>query len=62
MGGHVARMGEMSNAYKVLDGKFEWERPPGRRRRRWEYNIKMGLKVMDGEVINCTHVDQYRDH
>jgi hypothetical protein len=55
-------MGEMSNAYKVLDGKFEWERPPGRRRRRWEYNIKMGLKVMDGEVINCTHVDQYRDH
>jgi hypothetical protein len=25
--GHVARMGEMSNAYSILFGKPEWKRP-----------------------------------
>ena len=29
------------NAYRVLEGKSEGERPLGRLRRRWEYNIKM---------------------
>jgi hypothetical protein len=37
--GHVARMGEKRNAYRLLVGK----RPLGRPRRRWVDNIKMDL-------------------
>jgi hypothetical protein len=36
--GHVARMGEKRNAYRLLVGK-----PEGRPRRRWLDNIRMGL-------------------
>jgi hypothetical protein len=32
-------MGEMRNAYKILDGKHEGKRPLGRPRRRWENDI-----------------------
>jgi hypothetical protein len=42
--GHVARMGEGSDVYRVLVGKPEGKRPPERRRRRWEDNIKMDLR------------------
>jgi hypothetical protein len=42
--GHVARMGEERNAYKVLMGKPEGERPLGRPRRRWEDEIRMDLR------------------
>jgi hypothetical protein len=41
--GHVARMGEGRGVYRVLVGKPEGKRPPGRPRRRWEDNIKMDL-------------------
>jgi hypothetical protein len=41
--GHVARMGEERNVYKVLAGKPEGKRPLGRPRRRWEDEIRMGL-------------------
>jgi hypothetical protein len=37
---HVARMGDMRNAYKVLVGKHEWKRPHRRTGGRWEGNIK----------------------
>jgi hypothetical protein len=33
--GHVARMGEERNAYRILVGKPEGKRPLGRPRRRW---------------------------
>jgi hypothetical protein len=33
--GHVARMGEKRNAYRLLVGKPEGRRPLGRPRRRW---------------------------
>jgi hypothetical protein len=33
--GHVARMGEGRNVYRVLVGKPEGKRPLGRPRRRW---------------------------
>jgi hypothetical protein len=39
--GHVARMGEKRNAYRIFVGKSEGMRPLGRPRRRWENNIKM---------------------
>jgi hypothetical protein len=42
--GHVARMGEGRNVYRVLVGKSEGERSLGRPRRRWEDGIKMDLR------------------
>jgi hypothetical protein len=42
--GHVARMGENRNAYRILVGKAEGKRPLGRPRRRWVDNIKMDLR------------------
>jgi hypothetical protein len=44
--GHVARMGEMRNAYRILVGMPEGKRPLGRPRRRWVDNIKMDLRVI----------------
>jgi hypothetical protein len=41
--GHVARMGENRNAYRLLVGKPERKRPLGRPRRRWVDNIKMAF-------------------
>jgi hypothetical protein len=41
--GHVARMGEKSNAYRFLVGRPEGKRPLGRPRRRWVDNIRMDL-------------------
>jgi hypothetical protein len=42
--GHVARMGEKRNAYRILVGKPEEKRPLGRPRRRWADNIKTDLR------------------
>jgi hypothetical protein len=42
--GHVARIGEKRNAYRILVGKPEGKRPPGRPKRRWEDNIKMEFR------------------
>jgi hypothetical protein len=44
--GHVARMGEKRNAYRLLVGKPDGKRPLGRPRRWWVDNIRMDL----GEV------------
>jgi hypothetical protein len=41
--GHVARMGEKRNAYKLLVGKPQRRRPLGRQRRRWVDKIRMDL-------------------
>jgi hypothetical protein len=41
--GHVARMGEERNAYRLLVGKQEGRRPQGRSRYRWLDNIRMDL-------------------
>jgi hypothetical protein len=50
--GHVARMGEKRNVYRLLVGKPEGKRPLGRPRRGWINNIKMdvleiGLSIVD---------------
>jgi hypothetical protein len=42
--GHVARMGEKRNVYRILVAKPEGKRPLGRARRRWEDNIRMDLR------------------
>jgi hypothetical protein len=44
LAGHVARMGEGRNVYRVLVGKPEGNRPLARPRRRWEDGIKMDLR------------------
>jgi hypothetical protein len=41
--GHVARMGEKRNVYRLLVGKPEGKRPLGRQRQRWVDNVKMDL-------------------
>jgi hypothetical protein len=40
LAGHVARMGETRNAYRIWVGKPEGKRLLGRPRRRWVDNIK----------------------
>jgi hypothetical protein len=47
--GHVARMGEKRNAYRILVENPERKRPLERPRSRWVDNIKMNLRY-DGMV------------
>ena len=47
--GHVARMEQFINAYRVLVGKPESKIHLGRTRHRWEDNIKMDLRKVDCE-------------
>jgi hypothetical protein len=42
-------MGASRGAYRVLVGKPEEKRPPGRPRRKWENNIKVDLQEMGWE-------------
>jgi hypothetical protein len=44
--GHVSRMGEERNVYRILMGKPEGKRPLGRPRRRWEDGIRMNLREL----------------
>jgi hypothetical protein len=44
--GHIARVGELICAYKILLGKPEERTPLRGRRRRWEDDIKMNLREM----------------
>jgi hypothetical protein len=41
---HVACMGEMRNASKILVGKPEGKEQFGRPRHRWEDNVRMDLR------------------
>ncbi|KAJ4445480.1 hypothetical protein ANN_07288 [Periplaneta americana] len=59
--GHVARMGESRNAYRVLDGSPEGKRPLRRPRRRWEDNIKMDLKEVGYDDRDWINLAQDRD-
>jgi hypothetical protein len=59
--GHVARMGEGRNVYRVLVGKPEGKRPLERPRRRWEGGIKMDLREIDWGGVEWFHLAQDRD-
>jgi hypothetical protein len=50
--GHVARMGEGRDVYRVSVGKPEGKIPMGRPRCRWEDNIKMDL-----QAVGCGGMD-----
>jgi hypothetical protein len=45
--GHVARMGEGRNVYRVLVGKPEGKRPLERPRRRWKEGTKMAVRKIE---------------
>ena len=45
-------MGEERGVYRVLVGKSEGKRPPGRPRRRWVDNIRMDL-----QEVGCGYMD-----
>ncbi|KAJ4436783.1 hypothetical protein ANN_16915 [Periplaneta americana] len=59
--GHVARMGESRNAYRMLVGRPEGKRPLGRPRRTWEDNIKMDLREVGYDDRDWINIAQDRD-
>jgi hypothetical protein len=59
--GHVARMGEKRNAYRILVGKPEGKRPLGGPRRRWVANIKMDLREIGWDGVAWIDMAQDRD-
>ena len=59
--GHTARMELSRNAYRVLVGKPEGNRPLGRPRRIWEDNIKMDLKEIGCDAGNWIDLAEDRD-
>jgi len=59
--GHVARMGERRNLYRVLVVKPERKRPFGRPRCRWEDNIKMDLQEVGCGDMDWIDLAQDRD-
>jgi hypothetical protein len=58
---HVALMGEVRGAYKILVGRPEGRRPLGRPRRRWEDNIKMELRKMGFGNVDWIYWARDRD-
>jgi hypothetical protein len=61
LAGHAARVMEKRNAYRILPGKPERNRPLGRARRWWKDNIKMDHKETRWGGMNWTDVAQDRD-
>jgi hypothetical protein len=59
--GHVARMGEKRNAYRLLVVKPEGKRPLGRPRRRWVHNIMMDLLEIGRGGVHWIGLAQERD-
>jgi hypothetical protein len=64
--GHVARVGEKRNAYRLLVGNPEGKRPLGRPRRRWVVNSKMDLREIGWAGMDWIALaldrDQWRVH
>jgi len=59
--GHVARMGEEREVYRILVGKPEGKRPLGRHRRRWVDNIRMDLQEVERGYMDRIGLAQDRD-
>jgi hypothetical protein len=59
--GHVARMGEKMNEYRIFVGKSEGKTPLGRPRRRWMHNIKMDLREIGWGGMDWIDLAQDRD-
>jgi hypothetical protein len=61
MGRACSTNGEKRNAYRILVGKSERNRPLGRPRRMWVNNIKMDLREMGWDGIDWIDVANDRD-
>jgi hypothetical protein len=61
VGGACSPKGEKINAYRLLVGKPEGERPLGRRRRRWVDDIKMDLLEIGWGSVDWIGLAQDRD-
>jgi hypothetical protein len=59
--GHVARMGEKRNVYRLLVRKAEGRRPVGRPRRRWLDNIRMDVVEVGWGDVDWIGLAQDRD-
>jgi hypothetical protein len=59
--GHVARMEEKRNAYRLLVRKLEGKRPLGRQRRRWVDNIRRDFVEMRWSYVDCIDLVQDKD-
>jgi len=57
--GHVARMGDIRNAYRIV-WKSDVKRPLRRARNRWE-DIRMDLREIGSESVDWIHLAQDRD-
>jgi hypothetical protein len=51
----------MKNSYRILVGNPEGKRPLGRPKRRWEDNIRLDLREIEWEGVDCMHLAQDRD-
>jgi len=58
--GHVARMGEEREVYRVLVGKPEGKSPLGRPRRRW-VDIRIDFQEVGCGYVDCIGLAQDRD-
>ena len=56
-----ARMEQFRNAYRVLVGKSEGKKPLGRPRRKWEDNIRVGLRKVGCDTGECIDLTEDRD-
>jgi hypothetical protein len=61
LAGHVARMGETKNTYRIFVGKPEGKRQLGRPRRRWVDNIKMDIRELGWDGMDWIELPQDRD-
>jgi hypothetical protein len=59
--GHVARMGEKRNTYRLLVGKPEGKRPLGRPRCKWVYNIRMDVVDVEWGDVDWISLAQDRN-
>ena len=60
--GHVARIEEGRDAYKILTGISTGKRFPGRFRHMWEGNIRIDLKEVDVNTRNSINSVQNKDY
>jgi len=57
LAGHVACVGKIRNAYRILVGKSEGKRPLGRPRCESEDNVRIDLREIAWESVDRTHLD-----
>jgi hypothetical protein len=59
--GHVERMGNTRNAYRMLARNPEGKRSPGRPRCKWMDNIKIDLREIGWDGMDWIDLAQKRD-